>query len=55
MVLFTSLATIGQDTGLGYRLGLLGALVLSLLGAVVLFFYKEEDILLGIQSLEKEA
>jgi GPH family glycoside/pentoside/hexuronide:cation symporter len=55
MVLFTSLATIGQDTGLGYRLGLLGALVLSLLGAVVLFFYKEEDILLGIQALEKEA
>lgn len=55
MVLFTSLATIGQETGLGYRLGLLGALVLSLMGAFVLFFYKEEDILEGLQSLEKEA
>ena len=55
MVIFTSLATIGQDTGLGYRLSLIGALSLSILGAVVLFFYKEDEILAGIEPLQKDA
>lgn len=55
MVIFTSLATIGQGSGLGYRLALIGALVLSILGAVVLSFYKEDEILQGIEPIKIEA
>lgn len=55
MILFTSLATIGQSSGFGYRLALLGALILSILGAVVLIFYKEDEILKGIEPLKIEA
>lgn len=45
MVFFTSLAVIGQETGLGYRLTLLAAIIFSLLGAFVLYFYDEKEIL----------
>lgn len=55
MVLFTTMATIGQSTGLGYRLALVGAILLSLLGAGVLLFYKEREILEGLDPLQKEA
>jgi len=55
MVIFTSLATIGQGSGLGYRLALIGALALSILGAVVLSFYNEDEILQGIEPVKIEA
>lgn len=45
MVIFTSLAIIGKETGLGYRLVLLAAIIFSLLGAIMLYFYDEEKIL----------
>ena len=44
MVFFTSFAVIGKQTGLGYRLALVAAIIFSLLGAVVLYFYDEEKI-----------
>ena len=45
MVLFTSFAVINQQTGLGYRLALVAAIIFSLLRAGVLYFYDEEMIL----------
>jgi len=45
MVFFTSLAVIGQQTGFGYRLTLITAIIFSLLGAFVLYFYDEKKIL----------
>lgn len=45
MVLFTSFSIIGAETGLGYRLALVAAIVFSMLGAVILYFYDEEKIL----------
>lgn len=49
MVFFTSLAIIGKETGLGYRLVLVVAIIFSLLGAIILCFYDEEKILKTLQ------
>ncbi len=56
MLVFTSVATIGQDaeagtsTGLGYRITLIISLVCCILGAVVLFFYNEKKTRKEIQE-----
>lgn len=50
ILLFTTFATIGRETGLGYRLALITAIILSLLGAVVLIRYNEKNI---IEKIEK--
>lgn len=63
MIIFTSLAVVGQyettnavnevvtmNTGLGYRISLIVALVFSLLAAVVILFYKEKDVMKTIEE-----
>lgn len=50
ILIFTTFATIGRDTGLGYRFALITAIILSLLGAGVLIRYNEKHI---IEKIEK--
>lgn len=50
MIMFTTFATIGRDTGLGYRLALVAAITFSILGAIVLYFYDEKKILDNIEE-----
>jgi GPH family glycoside/pentoside/hexuronide:cation symporter len=45
MLIFTSLASIGSDTGLGYRLALGLAVVFTLVGAFILTRYNEKKVL----------
>ena len=44
MLLVTAFATIGADTGLGYRITALAAAAVCLLGGVLFFFYNEKKI-----------
>jgi len=49
ILIFTSLATIGQATGLGYRIALYVAVAFSVLGAVILLKYNEKKVLSSIE------
>ncbi len=68
MIIFTSLAVIGQyttqnaegeeilaNTGLGYRISLIVALVFSVLAAVALLFYNEKDVMGTIEEAHKNS
>ncbi len=56
MIIFTSVATIGQDaeagtsTGLGYRISLIISLACCVVAAVILFFYNEKKTRKAIQE-----
>ena len=52
MLIFTALATIRPDIGLGYRIAAICAFVICLIGAFVLSHYNEKKIL-GIIAPEK--
>ena len=45
MLLFTSLATMGEGTGLGYRIVAGLAAILCLVGGIILFFFNEKEVL----------
>ena len=45
MLMFTSIATIGTDSGLGYRLVAITAAAFCLLGGITLIFFNEKRIL----------
>ncbi|MFO7968542.1 MAG: MFS transporter [Bacillota bacterium] len=51
ILIFTSLATIGRSTGLGYRLALFVAIGFSVLGALFLLRYNEKRVLKSIDDL----
>lgn len=53
MLLFTAFASIGPETGLGYRIAAIAATVICLLGALVLSRYNEERVM-GIITLKKK-
>ena len=53
MLLFTAFASIGPETGLGYRIAAIAATVICLLGALVLSGYNEERVM-GIITLKKK-
>ena len=53
MLVFTAFASIGTETGLGYRIAAVSAAVICLLGALILSRYNEEKIL-GIIVPEKK-
>jgi glycoside/pentoside/hexuronide:cation symporter, GPH family len=50
LLLFTSVATIRTDVGLGYRIALMLAIAFSLAGAAVLTFYDEKKVLERIRE-----
>ncbi len=52
ILIFTSLATIGRSTGLGYRLALYVAIGFSILGAVLLLRYNEKRVLKSIDDIK---
>jgi GPH family glycoside/pentoside/hexuronide:cation symporter len=54
LLVFSSLAPIGNGNGLGYRIALVLAVVFTTLGAVVLSRYKEEDVLNILDSVSVE-
>ena len=45
MLIFTAFASIGPETGLGYRIAAVSAAVICLMGALVLSRYNEKKIL----------
>lgn len=45
MLVFTAFASIGPETGLGYRIAAVSAAVICLCGALILSRYDEEKIL----------
>ena len=45
MLMFTSIATIGVESGIGYRLVAIIAAVFCLIGGIILFFFNEKRIL----------
>jgi GPH family glycoside/pentoside/hexuronide:cation symporter len=45
MLIFTAFASIGPETGLGYRIAAVSAAVICLAGALILSRYNEEKIL----------
>ena len=67
MIIFTSLAVVGQytevnqagetlirNTGTGYRISLVIALILCLIAMTVIFFYKEETVMGIIERAHEE-
>lgn len=55
LLLFTSLSSVGESTGFGYRLTAVSAAVLCLLGGLVFFRYNEKSIMNKISSAEEES
>ena len=54
MLIFTSVATIGKSSGLGYRLTAVIAAVLCLLGGIVFLKYNESQVLSRIKSNKED-
>ncbi len=54
MLIFTSVATIGKSSGLGYRLTAVIAAVLCLLGGIVFLKYNESQVLSRIESNKED-
>lgn len=50
ILIFTSLATIGDGNGLGYRIALVVAVVFTILGAVLLSKYNEKNIIKTLEA-----
>ena len=54
MLIFTSVSTIGKDTGLGYRLTAVIATVLCVLGGLIFLRYNEDKVIAKIQDHQEE-